>query len=434
MNGLRQPLPVAGYRLGVESSPAIPHEQRHFSRLDLSEDRDDFGAGPLHGVDRRLTRRRQQGAEIIVELAVADGHRLDGHPVLSLHLLLDEPHPCGESHALAIYRAGRPAVEQPGAQFALLGPGQLDDLLGLAGPALDQGERLQDRVVHLGGHVRPLLRPDPGLTFHDQIAGDTQPPGGEHHHDRGNHQRDPAQWPQQSDALVPGQQRDQAASEQQGRERQAQHRPGPPVAVGQARQWLGQAPHERLLVGGGVPPDQHDARDADDQRPGQVTEPGGAECGGDEQHHDQQRPEAGCERDAPPVGQRLSRNVAVLAVSRHQQPGQDIGRRAEAAQQGGQHKHSPHDCDVDARPRSHAGRHPAGQAVLPPAPQRPAAPGPPRPSAEAAAPEAPAAGPRPVRRRVIVARRTLPRTAGPTGRVPARHGAGWFLHLSIIAP
>ena len=121
-----------------------------------------LGTGPLHGVDRRLARRRQQGGQVVVELAVPDGDGLDGHPVLGLDLLLDEPHPGGQRQACVVHRAGRPAVEQPGAQLALLRPGQLDDLLRIARPGAGSG-RASAAPSHAPGRpCRPAPRPGSG--------------------------------------------------------------------------------------------------------------------------------------------------------------------------------------------------------------------------------------------------------------------------------
>ena len=181
---------------------------------------------------------------------------------------------------------------------------------------------------------------------------------------------------------VPGQQQDQAADQQQARDRGTRDDRRSPAAAGQA-QFGPPAPSngsasrriDLLLLRGGVSPDQREAGQADDQRPAPGCRASRAEHGGEDEHDDQQRTEGGRERDAPPVGQRLARDIAVLAGHRYEKPGQDVDRGTHADQRG-QNEHYPHDHDVDARPRGQAGRHPAEETVVPPAPQRPAVPGP----------------------------------------------------------
>ena len=215
---LGQPLPVGGHGRRVEALPPVPHVQRHRVRLDLGEHRDHGGAGPLGRVDRGLPPGAQQRPEIVVELAVPDQHDLDRDPVLGLDLLLDLPHSGGQRQVRALQGARRAAVEQPRAQLALLRPGQGDDLLRVAGPALDQGQRLQDRVVHPGGHVGPLLGAGPGLPLDDQVAGDPQPPRAQRHDNAGDDQPQAADGRQQQAPLVPHghQDADAAARQDQG--------------------------------------------------------------------------------------------------------------------------------------------------------------------------------------------------------------------------
>ena len=214
---LGQPLAVAAApRPGRSPGRGPARRPTPGVRLDLGEQRDDLGAGPLRRVDRRLARRREQGAQVIVELAVPDGDRLDGDPVLGLDLLLDQPHPGREASCPAVDRARRPAVEQPGPQLALLRPGQLDDLLRIVRAALDQGQGLQHRVMHPRGHLGPLLGPDPGLALdhrsramrsHHGPSSPTIASDDQRHADQRQQQR--------GGALVPGQQQGQADDQQQ---------------------------------------------------------------------------------------------------------------------------------------------------------------------------------------------------------------------------
>ena len=73
-------------------------------------------------------------------------------------------------------RAGAAAVEEPRSQLAFLRTGELDDLLGLVRPSLDEGECLQDGVVHAGCELRPLLGPGASLALDHEVPRDSKPP------------------------------------------------------------------------------------------------------------------------------------------------------------------------------------------------------------------------------------------------------------------
>ena len=137
-------------------------------------------------------------------------------------------------------------------------------------------------------------------------------------------------------------------------------------ARGQAEQRLGQPAQRRLLVRGGVPPDQHQAGRADDQRPGHGAEPAARRARS-------AMSSTTTSSDARPAASAMPRRSAsallamllLLARDRHQQPGQHVGARQPTAQHGGQHDHASRTI-VTSRPgpRGQAGRHPAGQPVL----------------------------------------------------------------------
>ena len=148
-------------------------------------------------------------------------------------------------------------------------------------------------------------------------------------------------------------------------------RPLPPVrpASGSARCRIVSCSSAR-----GVPPDQHEAGRADDQRPAQPAEPADAERAG--------QSSTTASSDASPAASvipcrsdlALAGDVAVRAVHRQQQPGQHVGRQREAAgDQRGQHERDPDDGGVEAGACRQAGRDAAGQAVVPRSSQRAAA-------------------------------------------------------------
>ena len=252
---LGQPFPVAGHRGRVEPSPAVPDEQRHLA------------PAPPRRRSRPPAAPDHFAALTVASRAAASSAPRSSSSSQSPTVTASTAIPCCASTSCWMSRTpaarvvpwpssepGGLAVEQPGAQLPLLGPGQLDDLLGLVRAALDQGQRLQDRVVHPGRHVGAFLGPDPGLPLDHEVAGDAQPPGAQQHHDRGDHEQvTPASWPQQARwSGWPDSSTAQAADQQHGGDRHAQPRePRPPAALGQAEQRLGQAPDHRLLVRAG---------------------------------------------------------------------------------------------------------------------------------------------------------------------------------------
>ena len=131
-----------------------------------------------------------------VERAVPDHHDLDGDPVIRLDLALEHADALGQGGRLVADGAGRPALEQPRPELALLGPGQADHVLGIVGRALDEGQGLEDRVVDVGRHLGPLLGQGPGLALGHQVAHQAEPPRPEDHHDGRDDQQGAAHRPQ----------------------------------------------------------------------------------------------------------------------------------------------------------------------------------------------------------------------------------------------
>ena len=109
--------------------------------------------------------------------------------------------PCASSTSAAaalerggqvLVRVGAPPVE-PAAQLALLRPGQPGHLARVVDVALDEGQRVQHRVVHVRRDLGALLLADPRVALRRQLARHLQPPRAAHQgqpgdHDEGGHQ------------------------------------------------------------------------------------------------------------------------------------------------------------------------------------------------------------------------------------------------------
>ncbi len=121
----------------------------------------------------------QQRPQLRGQLAVAHRHRVHRHTVARLDIAFDHRHGLGHRRHLTVERPRGPALEQPGPQLALLGPGQARHLALVPGGALDERQGLEHRVVHGGGHVGALLVAHPLAPLDRQVAGQAQPPRAE---------------------------------------------------------------------------------------------------------------------------------------------------------------------------------------------------------------------------------------------------------------
>ena len=172
-----------GDGVGVESTAAVADEQHDHVAIHFCIEGNLGCTGPLGGIDGCLPRCFEQRPQPVGQLAVTYHHYLDGDTVIGFDLALEYADAFGQHGRILADGSRRPALEQPRAKLALLGAGQLHHVLGVIGGALDEGERLQDRVVHMGRHSGPLFGHRPGLALCHQIAHQTQPPGPEGDHD-----------------------------------------------------------------------------------------------------------------------------------------------------------------------------------------------------------------------------------------------------------
>src|SRR5262245_39365764 len=129
-------------------------------RSDLGEDRDAWDLGVLGGVGERFARCPDNRAGGVVEAACSDGRYLDGHVELVLHLL---GHSLGRGgEVVAIVRL--PAVE-PCAQLPVGAAGERAYGPRVVGSLVDKRERLEHRIMQVGGDLGPLLGARPGSSL-----------------------------------------------------------------------------------------------------------------------------------------------------------------------------------------------------------------------------------------------------------------------------
>ena len=136
-----------------------PAPQRHLAGLDLGEQRDDAGARPLGRVDRRLPGGREQGGQVLVEVAVADGHRLDRDPVPGLDVLLDLPDPAGEGLVRSSRSAPGPRTARNAARVPAPGRAGRPSAAGPHAAGSARASGAPNRAP--GPRCRPVPRPGP---------------------------------------------------------------------------------------------------------------------------------------------------------------------------------------------------------------------------------------------------------------------------------
>ena len=121
-------LAVVGDRAGVEPPSPIAYEERDGVALDLCIEGDLRCARPLGRVDRRLPGGFEEGAQGVGEVAVADDNHFHGDAVIGLDLLLEDFDALAQRGGVLGDAARESALEQPGAQLALLGARQAHHL------------------------------------------------------------------------------------------------------------------------------------------------------------------------------------------------------------------------------------------------------------------------------------------------------------------
>src|SRR5664280_154001 len=177
-------LAIARYRAGVESPTAVSHVEGDRVAVDFGVERDLYRPGPLGGIDGGLPGGIEQRPEPFGQVTLPDHHGVHGDAVIGLDLALDGSDALGQRSC--VVRARGPTFEQPGAELAFLGPGQTHDLAGVVGGTLDQCQRLEHGVVHVGRHPGPLLGHGTGLALGHEVPHQAEPPRAEHH-DHGGH-------------------------------------------------------------------------------------------------------------------------------------------------------------------------------------------------------------------------------------------------------
>ena len=336
---------------GVETLAPVPHEQHDGAGLDLGVERDLRGLRPFGGVDRGLPGRIEEGAEAFGEGAVPHHHHLDGDPVIGLDVPLEEADALGQVCHFVAEGAGRPALEQPGPQLSFLGPGQAHHVLRVLGRALDQCERLQHRVVHVCGHLAPLLGQRPRLAFGHQVAHQAEPPGPEDEHDGGDDQQGAAERAQGGGAGMAQDQHDDAPGGESGADRDAQDQlPASGALVPDAEHGDEVVLHPHPLGLTGVTPDQDGQTGGQEHRPAEDPDEADVEERDDDLAHDHERDDGDEQADAPTVGDGPGEDVRGLRIEGHDQPRQGVDQHGEAGEQAEEDDADPQEIDVDARP------------------------------------------------------------------------------------
>jgi hypothetical protein len=159
------------HRFRIEAGAPVSDEDRNLVLADVDEGGDLVRARVLRGVRHRLARGENEGLHPIVHRHVARSDQLDRDAEELLDLGRGGVDRCREAPVV-----GSPWIWiEPGTQLALLPAGQCRNAARIARLALDERERLQDRVVNASGHLCALLRTDPGGTLGISLGG--EPPG-----------------------------------------------------------------------------------------------------------------------------------------------------------------------------------------------------------------------------------------------------------------
>ena len=214
---VRDPAAVRGHRSRIEPGAMVADVPADGVVLDLDEDRD-LGRSRMPGrVQGGLPHRGDQGANVLVEVGVPDHDRFDLHLLITL-----------DATGHGVDRVTQPrtgkgwrAPVEPRPQLTLLGARQAGHLTRGRG-ALDEGERLEHRVVEVRGHLSPLLGPHPRVALLDQLARDAPYPWPtDQRQPADRHERRQQRAAHRAERRVGGQEDDHRAHDQEAANRQA---------------------------------------------------------------------------------------------------------------------------------------------------------------------------------------------------------------------
>ncbi len=236
----RSPRRSDGTRSGSKPLPRSSTIRRDALVLDLrvQPDRTAVG-GELRRVRERLAGRGDERFERLVERAVADHDDLDRRPARLFDLDRGGAKRVGD----ALVGLQRRRAREPRSQLALLAPRQLRDVGRVVGAALDEGQRLQHRVVQVRGQLGPLLGADPLRALGREAAGEPPPQRSEdqaeadYHHECGQRR------------VAGGVEHAIRPQEEQAR---PQHEGNPEAGHGQPARRLARAPRASRFVGDGL--------------------------------------------------------------------------------------------------------------------------------------------------------------------------------------
>ncbi len=388
----RDALPVVVDRRGVEPAPPVADERLDTTAVDLDVHRHDRRTAVVGGVHHGLSHGLDQRRDARVERAVAHEHDGDlDRRVVGLDLVGEPVEGEGERAGRVAGRAAVgpvPVVVQPGAQLALLTPGEAPGLGRRVGVPLDQRQRLQDRVVQVRRHVGPLLAADAFPPLVAELADESHDPRAEDEDDtEGGGQHGDAHLADRAERRVRGEEHGDAEDQQ---ECTAEHPQPEPPAAAQGLERVGRqpgagiAPHltpsrarGRRPAGGGVDTTVTTSRqyqaDADRSERARPDDEVGEERRAPAHEHEQ------AERDAahregelrvaaarpvpvPRAGRRGAGGRFRRRLGQHD-PGDEVGDHADAVRQRQDQRGEAHDDGVDAEPPRHA-RADAGHDVL----------------------------------------------------------------------
>ncbi len=306
--------------------------------------------GVLGGVGHRLAGGVDDGSQALSQRAVADVDDVDGDPVGVLGRGGDPAQRAGDGALV-----GGLAGVQPGPEVTLLGPGEPGDGGAVVGVLLDQGQRLEHRVVQVRGQVGALLGADPLGPLGGQVGGQAVDP-------RPDHDAEADHGQQRGDRDVAGHLEGAAAQREDHEGGDDQADPGREPRVRRPPAAAEHGPHRVDPAGGvqpalalrlvGLAPQQGDADEPEEDRPehqpsaeDRLEQEDGAEAERGQRDRRTDVPEPPDPARAPAAAGRAlqaGRPRLEVGVGGQHQPQGGVHRDADATQGRGHDERDPH--------------------------------------------------------------------------------------------